>query len=198
MATMTPTVTIPAGESLSNAIDCTGTTPTLIFMPSEWTGANLSFQISPDNVMFSDLFDNGREVTIPVVVGTSVRIPTTAAQFAAWIRFRSGSRNYPIAQELDRIFSVVVDLPIATGSVLPVISSLNPATAVRSTNMTLVVTGQNFTTHAIIQFAGSNRSTTFVDDAQLTATFNSGNAGTRDVLVRDAAGDSNIVQFIVT
>ena len=58
---------IPAGESLSNPIDCSGGNAVRITFPTSWTpGGNLTFQISTDGNGYNDLYDtSGNEVTFP-------------------------------------------------------------------------------------------------------------------------------------
>jgi hypothetical protein len=67
---------IPAGESLSNPIDCSGGNAVRITFPTSWTpGGNLTIQISTDGNGYNDLYDaSGNEVTIPVILGAAVPI----------------------------------------------------------------------------------------------------------------------------
>src|SRR3954464_9174665 len=57
--------TIAAGESLSDALDCTAGPLVRITIPAEFTPANLTFQLSSDGVGYNDLYDvHGNEITI--------------------------------------------------------------------------------------------------------------------------------------
>jgi hypothetical protein len=50
--------TVPAGRSLSNAVDCTGSNRIVrINVPGEWDNADLTFQLSPDGNVFRDLLE---------------------------------------------------------------------------------------------------------------------------------------------
>jgi len=109
-----PTVTfkpkILAGQSLSDAVDCSGGDIMYVMMPPAWERANISFQASPDNVLFGDICtEDGKEVMIPCLAGTAVQIPPglTAAK-GSWLKIRSGSRNYPVMQTIDQEFIIVV------------------------------------------------------------------------------------------
>jgi VCBS repeat-containing protein len=57
-----------------------------------------------------------------------------------------------------------------SGSQAPIITSLSPASVlVGGTTFTLTVNGNNFVTGSLVQWNGSNRTTTFVSSQQLTA-----------------------------
>jgi hypothetical protein len=102
---------IAAGQSLSDALDCTAGTILRIRMPPNWTaGANLSFQTSSDGVNFGDLYDiNGHEIQIPVVPGAHVSMSTLADHFNyIFLKLRSGSCQVPVVQDADRAFGVVL------------------------------------------------------------------------------------------
>jgi hypothetical protein len=114
MASVT-TLTIPAGQSVSNSLDLRSDAIIRITMPSAWTNANLTFQISDDDVRFTDLVDaSGREFTLRVVPDTSVRAMDDLATMVAdgYIRLRSGSRNYPVIQAASRAFAVAVETQV--------------------------------------------------------------------------------------
>src|SRR5262245_61135060 len=57
-------VTIPNGQSLSPAIDLARLTLVGILMPAAWTAAAITFQASPDGVVFGALFDKTGEVSV--------------------------------------------------------------------------------------------------------------------------------------
>jgi hypothetical protein len=103
-------VTIPAGQSLSGAVDATGGTPLFLVAPAAWTPANLSFQLSADNVAFADLFDpDGMEVIMPLKPATSI-VMTNVNDFVknTYFKIRSGARDHPIIQTADRQFQIAV------------------------------------------------------------------------------------------
>ena len=100
---------IEAGESLSDAVDCSGGDAVRITMPAEWTGANLTFAISTDGNGFNDLFDlEGNEITIVVKPGAAVRIGREWATFWNFIKFRSGTRDHPVVQRERREFAITL------------------------------------------------------------------------------------------
>ena len=108
---------IPAGQALSNAVDCGGHQILRIVCPDQWTAACLTFQLSPDNVKFYDLFSiqaitggfNPYEAVVPSVpTGATLAMPPATGSRLFWLRFRSGLRSMPVPQEADRMFSVVL------------------------------------------------------------------------------------------
>jgi len=103
------TATINAGGTLSNAVDVSLATVSFLFLPSAWTPALLSFQASPDNVTFADLVDaNTKEISINVVAGTVIK-PIWIPVAIGWLKFRSGSRDAPVIQTANRVFSIAAD-----------------------------------------------------------------------------------------
>ena len=92
------TATIQAGQSLSDSLDCTATTAVFLVMPANWMPAEISFQLSQDNVNFADVFDmDGAEVKRQIVAGTAIPIAGWASG-AAYIKVRSGTRANPKPQ----------------------------------------------------------------------------------------------------
>jgi hypothetical protein len=104
------TFTIPAGQSLSQGVDCSDGFIARIQMPAEWTSANLSFQISDDGQTYYDLVDKwGNESLIPVRAGTAVMIREEPWMSAiGWWKLRSGSRWKETVQEDARTFRVTL------------------------------------------------------------------------------------------
>jgi len=99
-------ITILAGESLSDSVDASQGTASYVLMPDAWDGANLTFQISFDNLTFWDLFDQyGNEVTFACRAGTAVRVQP-GLQSIGYFKVRSGTRDEPIVQSEDRNFTV--------------------------------------------------------------------------------------------
>jgi hypothetical protein len=113
-------VTIPAGQSLSEPVDCTGHAIAHIGMPMEWSGgAPLTFQLAADGQDFRDVFrsvpDKGTlfEMTVPAVTpGSVVDSPTAGAPYP-FVRIRSGTRTVPVKQEADRTFQLML-APVQT------------------------------------------------------------------------------------
>jgi Bacterial Ig-like domain (group 3)/FG-GAP-like repeat len=93
----------------------------------------------------------------------------------------------------------------APSNPVPTVTSLSPASiAAGSAGFTLTVNGTNFVSGAFINFAGTNRLTTFVSSTQLTAAITAADvatAGTPAVLVNNpnpGGGASNSINFSVT
>jgi hypothetical protein len=119
MSFQTLIVTIPAGQSLSEAVDCSGGNIGHIGMPLEWTAAPLTFQMSADGNEYRDVFRTlpdthaSFEMTVPSVVpGSVVSTPLAAATYP-FIKIRSGSRAAPVAQEAERTFLLILAPPVA-------------------------------------------------------------------------------------
>lgn len=103
------TATIPAGQSISNAVDLSAGDAAFCHMPTGWTPALLSFLISYDSVTYGDLCDqNTREVTLNVVPGTVIRVDLLPAN-VGWMKFRSGSRFGPVIQQASRTFTIIAE-----------------------------------------------------------------------------------------
>jgi hypothetical protein len=118
--------TIHAGESLSDAVDCTGSLRIArVIMPPEWDNADLTFQVSPDGTAWHDLYN----VTIPAGSGTAdayrtfqavvfkpragsiIVVPAGFGVDVSWLKVRSGTAIVPVVQSADREFSFVVEMP---------------------------------------------------------------------------------------
>ena len=94
--------TIALGESLSDGVDCTGGTIVRITVPQEFTPANLTFQTSSDGNLYNDLYDSeGEEITLTVKPDSTVIVPASWARAIGFIKIRSGTRAYPVAQTRD-------------------------------------------------------------------------------------------------
>jgi hypothetical protein len=109
MPKTTASATIPAGEALSSSVDLSSGALAMVFAPSEWSGANVSFQISADGVAWADLFDaSGAEVVRPLAAGTAVAVDPSLTTAALHVRIRSGPRAAPVAQEVEQVFTLVL------------------------------------------------------------------------------------------
>ncbi len=93
----------------------------------------------------------------------------------------------------------------AASNPVPTVTSLSPTSvAAGSAGFTLTVTGTNFVSGAFINFAGTNRLTTFVSSTQLTTAITAADVattGTPAVLVNNptpGGGASNSINFSVT
>jgi hypothetical protein len=105
---------IQAGEALSDGLDCSEGPIVRLTMPADWTPANITFQISSDGEMYNDLVDrNGNEITMTVVAGSAVVLSQFAEYLkaVAFIKIRSGTAEYPVAQNMQRAFAVAIEVP---------------------------------------------------------------------------------------
>jgi hypothetical protein len=106
------TVTIPAGQSLSNAVDLAGGSLLRIRMPAQWTPANITFQMSvidqPDQYL--DVWSLEGEVMIGVPANRNVALVGDVVQFAreGFLKIRSGTGVKPVPQQAARTFELVV------------------------------------------------------------------------------------------
>src|SRR5262245_50869034 len=98
---------IMAGESLSASVDVSVGESAYVLMPGEWDDANLTFQVSVDNITFWDLFDElGNEVILACRPATAVRM-APGMRAIGFFKIRSGTRDAPIAQTENRNFKIV-------------------------------------------------------------------------------------------
>lgn len=101
-------------SGLSNIIDGKGYRLAKIFMPTEWTVADLTFQESPSpDGTFQDLYDDGEttpaEVTIKVSAGQNTVISTNKDKFTGmtYFRLRSGISALPVPQTAERTIGLL-------------------------------------------------------------------------------------------
>lgn len=102
---------ILAGESLSDGIEVGGGLVRMT-MPSIWTPANITFQISTDGEGYNDLVHaQGMEFMMPVVPGSAVILTLYADALRAiqFLKIRSGSRDFPVIQPVQTEFALTVD-----------------------------------------------------------------------------------------
>lgn len=100
---------IPAGATgISAAIDLgAGQTLARIIVPNGWIAAGLSFQSSPDNVTFYNLYiapdsngtaPNEYKIGVPVTTGCSVIVPLADFASIRYLKVRSGTIAAPVNQ----------------------------------------------------------------------------------------------------
>jgi len=100
---------ILAGQSLSQAVNVSTGVVNHLFVPADWRSANLSFQVSPDNAIFFDVFDHdGREMLQAVRAGTAVPVDVTWTK-GNWLKLRSGSCDAPVVQPVDCEFVIAIE-----------------------------------------------------------------------------------------
>lgn len=105
--------TISAGESLSDALDVSAGAMVRITTPLGWDAANVTFQISTDGIGYNDLYlGNGEEISIVCYgLNRAVIVPPALTSAYNFIKFRSGSKKFPVFQSADRQFAVTLDVP---------------------------------------------------------------------------------------
>jgi hypothetical protein len=119
--------TIRGGESLSDAVDCSGSTRIArIITPDQWDNADLTFVVSPDGVAWHDLYNvtipgnlpgpaNAYHTFLAVVAkphpGSLIVLPPNYGNDVTWLKVRSGTAIVPVPQSADRMFSFIVEMP---------------------------------------------------------------------------------------
>ena len=103
--------TISLNESLSDGVDCSGGTIVRITVPKEFTEANMTFQSSSDGNLYNDLYDaHGNEITMIAKPDRTIIIAATWARSLGWLKFRSGTRQYPVEQTKDNCkFGIAIE-----------------------------------------------------------------------------------------
>ena len=99
---------ISAGESLTDALDCSAGRIVKITMPYDWDYADITFATSSsDGNGYNDVMrPDGLEVSCAVFAGTCIigmDLPV------GWLKIRSGSRDRPVEQEERREFAMAID-----------------------------------------------------------------------------------------
>lgn len=83
-----------------------------IVMPSAWTAASLTFQVSADGTTYQDLYFNGSAVEIAIAGGAvaSGSLTIDPAIFSCWpyVKVRSGKSGTPVNQAAARTVQLVL------------------------------------------------------------------------------------------
>jgi hypothetical protein len=96
-------VIIANGASLSSAVDLVNNRLSYISMPSSWTAANLTFQVSEDGLTWNNLYDDvGSEVTVAAAASRVLRVDLAKWLAVRYLKIRSGTSGTPVAQGGDR------------------------------------------------------------------------------------------------
>lgn len=94
--------------TLSDAVDMIGYSIVRIEMPSAWTAASLTFQVSADNVTFVNAYLDGAEYTKTVSTSQGIGfVPADAMLFQRYIKIRSGTADTPVTQTAARTLRIV-------------------------------------------------------------------------------------------
>jgi hypothetical protein len=107
----TVSAVIAASASLSAEIDLGAQYLVGLYVPSNWTSANITFQVSPDEVNFGNMFSYlGAEVTFVAVAGQYLAVDPTLWKGARAIKVRSGTSGSPVNQTAQVTLQLVVSL----------------------------------------------------------------------------------------
>lgn len=106
----TLTTTIASGSSLSAVIEA-NSRPLLAFViPSGWTDADLTFQVSLDGLTYAELIgEDGNAITLEARAGQVTRL-ADPSQWEGWpyLKVRSGTSGSPVTQAATRTITVRV------------------------------------------------------------------------------------------
>ncbi len=96
----TVSAAIAAGASLSNGIRFGGLTAMTLIVPSGWTAANITFQVSYDGVNYSDFRDiQGAEIGATVIAaGDVIQLDYRTFRGVVYLKVRSGVSATPVNQ----------------------------------------------------------------------------------------------------
>lgn len=94
------TATINAGASLSQAIDLVDTRLFGFQMPSAWTTAAMTFQVSADGVTYNDLYDDTATETNLTVSASKFIVLSNPQRFLGirYLKVRSGTTGSAVNQ----------------------------------------------------------------------------------------------------
>jgi len=102
-------IKIPAGESLSNGVDCSAGRVIRITTPAEWDHAEISFQVSSDGNGYSDLYrQDGTEVEIPCGKNRGIIVHQDEWLPGLFVKIRSGTSVQPYPQSEEREFAIAL------------------------------------------------------------------------------------------
>jgi hypothetical protein len=107
------TATIANGASLSGAVSLAGAGLLRILMPAAWTAAALTFQVSPDDGTYYDLYgDDGVEYSVTVAAARAVTLDVTRFVGISFLKVRSGTASAAVNQGGSRAL-LLVTRPLA-------------------------------------------------------------------------------------
>ncbi len=103
--------TIAASSNISAEVDLGAGRLVGLYVPSGWTAANITFQVSPDGVNFGNMFSYlGAEVIFVAVPGQFLAVDPTLWKGARAIKVRSGASGSPVTQASQVVLQLVVSL----------------------------------------------------------------------------------------
>ena len=95
---------ILSGQNVSDEILVGAANLVGLYLPAEWTTANLTMQVGEDGAAWSNVYDAaGNEVTLTVSgAGTYIALPAGAFNALGYFRLRSGTSGTPVNQGATR------------------------------------------------------------------------------------------------
>ncbi len=110
MSLLSQTVTIASGQSLSGSIFIgPGRTIKEIIMPSAWTVANLSFQVSHDGTTFVDLYNKDGTETVYTAAASRGIIAGSEFSGTLYLKIRSGLAAVAVNQGAQRDLLLIIE-----------------------------------------------------------------------------------------
>lgn len=110
-ARATQSATIANGASVSATVDLISTALLDILMPAAWKTAALTIEVSADNSNWYSLVydENGLQINSwsSPVAGAAYSVSTLGMLGFRYIRLRSGTGAVPVAQDADRVFTLI-------------------------------------------------------------------------------------------
>jgi len=102
-------VTIALNQSLSAPVQLYGRGFFGVEMPSAWTAANLTFQVSTDGDTYRNLYDeDGNEVEVTAAANRFIRVFPADFMVFPYIRLRSGTAGVPVNQLAARTLNLLL------------------------------------------------------------------------------------------
>ncbi len=158
---VSPTNTVAGGAAFTLTVIGTKFEPTSVVL---WNGSSRSTTYGSATSLTASI--TAADIASPGTAGVSVSTPAPGGGTSGTLTF-------------------TIDNPV------PVATSLSPSSAVAGSEaFTLTVNGSSFVPGAVVEWGGSNRSTTFVSSSKLTASISAadvGTAGTVQVKVTNPA-----------
>ena len=104
------TATILNAASLSDVVYLHGEVLVGIRMPATWDAANLTFQVSMDDVTYLNAYSQAGAEHVVTVAAAAIHIWVDPTDFAGyrWIRVRSGTAGTPVVQDTGQDARLIV------------------------------------------------------------------------------------------
>lgn len=91
--------TIAQDANLSDAVYLEGEVLVSVRMPAVWDAANLTFQVSMDNVTYLNAYSQaGAEHVVTAAAALHIWVDPAAFAGYRWLKVRSGTSGTPVAQ----------------------------------------------------------------------------------------------------